>query len=157
MVVALVATLAVWAVIPVAAQVAAARTTPAAPCHVGPVGAGEGMADALVKRYLHTVVVHDASRPTKACEGRLLAVAGLAPVRYETRIPVRVQGWYQLAPRIRNAKGLWEYAVFLWIDAPDAKPAAFELLLELHGDRWLVSSIRRAPGSAEIDLSKLPT
>jgi hypothetical protein len=84
-------------------------------------------------------------------------VPGLTYPRYETRLPRQVTAWFQLAPQIRNAHGLWEYAGFLHVSAPDAAPAAFQFLLELHGRRWLVSSFEVAPGSAEIDVGKLPT
>ncbi len=43
------------------------------------------------------------------------------------------------------------------VSASDARPAAFQFLLELHGTRWLVSSFEVAPGSAEIDTGKMPT
>lgn len=62
--------------------------------------------------------------------------------------PDAVGAWYQLAPRIRNAAGLWEYAGFLYLEARDRPPAAFEFLLELHGDRWLMASFVLVDGNA---------
>jgi hypothetical protein len=143
-----------WATPAVESHAAAASTRPALSCaRHGHVGTSERAAGVVIQRFLRTTVVRAAGE----CEPSTLAVAGLESARYDTRLPERVDGWYQLAPRVRNAEGLWEYAGFLWVDAPDADPAAFEFLLELHGKRWLVSSFRRAPGSAEIDVSKLPT
>jgi hypothetical protein len=151
---ALLAAVGLWALVPVADQVARATPRPSSPCvRSAAVGSSERAAGAVIEEFLRGVVV----RTDRACGSSSFGVPGLEPARYETRFPARAEGWYQLAPRIRNAKGLWEYAGFLWVDAPDAAPAAFEFLLELHGERWLVSSFRTAPGSAEIDLSKLPT
>jgi hypothetical protein len=67
---------------------------------------------------------------------------------YQSRYPDDVGAWYQLAPRIRNAAGLWEYAGFLYLEARDRPPAAFEFLLELHGDRWLMASFVLVDGNA---------
>jgi hypothetical protein len=143
-----------WAPAAVEGEVAGATTRPSSHCaRRGPAGASERAAGVVIERFLHTTVVGIPG----GCGSSTLAVAGLAPARYETRLPQRVDGWYQLAPRVRNAKGLWEYAGFLWVDAPDADAAAFEFLLELHGNRWLVSSFVAAPGSAEVDPAKMPT
>jgi hypothetical protein len=138
-------------------QAAAAAEGPRSPCRQGQsIGATEHAAGVVVETFLRTVVLEWEPQHVSSCAGAL-AVAGLVPARYATRFPQRAQGWYQLAPRVRNANGRWEYAGFLWVDAADAAPVAFELLLELRGNRWLVSRFRRAPGSAEIDVSKLPT
>ena len=120
------------------------------------VGAGERAANAVVELFLRTAVVRPASQP-RSCRRPTLTVPGLVPPRYETRFPAQIAAWFQLAPRIRNARGLWEYAGFLHVSSPDAAPAAFEFLLELHGRRWLVSSFEIAPGSAEVDIGKAPT
>lgn len=80
-----------------------------------------------------------------------------ARAAYETERPDELGGWLQLAPLIRNDRGYWEYAAFVWLDAPDAAPAAYELLLELRGDRWLVAVLRRAPGSAAVVPANFPT
>jgi hypothetical protein len=117
-----------------------------------PVGGSERAAERVVELYLRTVVAGRA-----ACTESRLSVAGLEPARYETTRPASVEGWWQLAPRIRNARGLWEYAGFMWLDAADAEPAAFEFLLELHGRRWLVSSFELAPGSAEVNFANAPS
>jgi hypothetical protein len=116
-----------------------------------PVGGSERAAERVVELYLRTVVAG------RACAESRLSVAGLDPARYETTRPASVEGWWQLAPRIRNARGLWEYAGFMWLDAADAEPAAFEFLLELHGRRWLVSSFELAPGSAEVNYANAPS
>lgn len=151
---ALLAAVGLWALVPVAGKGAAATTRSSSACvRSGPVGGSESAAGHVIERFLRAAVV----RVSTACGGSALAVPGLTPTKYETRLPQRVEGWYQLAPRVRNARGLWEYAGFLWVDAPDAQPAAFEFLLELHSNRWLVSGFRRAPGSAQLDLSNLPT
>jgi hypothetical protein len=117
-----------------------------------PTGSGEHAAERVVELYLRTVVAGRA-----ACIESRLSVAGLDPARYETSRPASVEGWWQLAPRIRNPRGLWEYAGFMWLDAVDAEPAAFEFLLELHGRRWLVSSFELAPGSAEVNFGNAPS
>jgi hypothetical protein len=115
-------------------------------------GTGERAAERVVELYLRTVVAGRA-----ACAESRLSVTGLDPARYETRRPASVEGWWQLAPRIRNPRGRWEYAGFMWLDAADAAPAAFEFLLELHGRYWLVSSFERAPGSAEVNFANAPS
>jgi hypothetical protein len=117
-----------------------------------PVGTGEQAAERVVQLYVRTALAGRA-----ACVATRLSLPGLESARYETARPASVQGWWQLAPRIRNARGLWEYAGFMWLDAEDAEPAAFEFLLELHGRRWLVSSFRRAPGSAEVNFANAPS
>jgi hypothetical protein len=131
---------------------ATAHPTDAACAGRLPVGSGERAAERVVELYVRTAV---AGR--QACMATRLSLAGLEPARYETARPASVEGWWQLAPRIRNARGLWEYAGFMWLDAADAEPAAFEFLLELHGRRWLVSSFRRAPGSAEVNFANAPS
>ncbi len=80
-----------------------------------------------------------------------------ARAAYETERPDELDGWLQLAPLIRNDHGYLEYATFVWLDAPDTAPAAYELLLELRGDRWVVSVLRRAPGSAAVVAANSPT
>lgn len=143
----LVAAVAVTAVTALLAVMALARSAPlgdfaahpaasSSACARAPAGSTERAAEAVVEAFV-------------GC------IAGASPDT--TRFPARVEGWYQLAPRVRNARGRWEYAGFVWLDAPDAAPAAFELLLELRGNRWFVSSFSRAPGSAELDLSNVPT
>jgi hypothetical protein len=116
------------------------------------VGSSERAAERVVGLYLRKVVVGRA-----ACAESRLSVAGLDPTRYETSRPASVEGWWQLAPRIKNPRGLWEYAGFMWLDAADAEPAAYEFLLELHGSRWLVSSFERAPGSAGVNFANAPS
>jgi hypothetical protein len=122
------------------------------PCKPMPAGATERAADRIVERFLRLAVVQGRASCDEA-----MGIPGLEHPRYATRMPGRVAGWWQLAPRIRNANGLWEYAGFMWIDAPDAPPAAYEFLLELHAERWLVSSFAKAPGSAEIVIENAPT
>jgi hypothetical protein len=128
------------------------RTCPGA-AHIG---ASERAADAVVELFLRTAVVRPA-RPGRSCLPPTLTVVRLAHPRYETRFPRRIAAWFQLAPRIKNAGGLWEYAGFLHVASPDAPPAAFQFLLELHGTRWLVSSFEVAPGSAEVEVGNAPT
>jgi hypothetical protein len=124
-----------------------------------PTGASEPAAEAVVERFLRVAVVLDTSGKTdsRRCGVERLGVPGLAPARYPTSAGRQVEGWYQLAPRIRNARGVWEYAGFLYVHSPSTPSAAFEFLLELRGQRWLVSSFRVAPGSAEVDFTKAPT
>jgi hypothetical protein len=122
-------------------------------CRSLPAGSSERAAERVVQRFVRVAVVNAPS----ACDTSTLTLPGLAHPRYPTGAPGKVVGWWQLAPRVTNAKGLWEYAGFLWLDAPDAAPAAFEFLLELHGKRWLVSSFAVAPGDSEVDLAKAPT
>jgi hypothetical protein len=119
-------------------------------------GTSERAANAVVERFLRTALL---PRPPaqRSCRPPTLTVPGLVHPRYETRFPAQITAWFQLAPKVRNPRGLWEYAGFLHVSAPDAAPAAFEFLLELHGRRWLVSSFEVAPGSAEIDTGKMPT
>jgi hypothetical protein len=125
-------------------------------------GASERAAGSVVTHFLRTAVVRQAgssqgSSARAACLPRNVTVPGLAYPSYETRFPKRIEAWFQLAPRIRNARRLWEYAGFLHVSSPDARPAAFQFLLELHGRRWLVSSFEVAPGSAEIEMENAPT
>jgi hypothetical protein len=136
---------------------ASVRSQPARLCPGSAhVGGSERAANAVVELFLRTAVVSPVAQ-ARSCRWPTLTVPGLVHPRYETRFPRRIAAWFQLAPRIRNARGLWEYAGFLHVSAPDAAPAAFQFLLELHGRRWLVSSFEAAPGSAEIDVGKLPT
>lgn len=129
------------------------RTCPGAPRP----GADERAAFAVVEVFLRTAVVRPPESSANACTPPALTVPGLVPPRYETRYPRRVGAWFQLAPRIRNDRGLWEYAGFLYVSAPDARPAAYQFLLELHGRRWLVSSFEIAPGGAEVEIANAPT
>jgi hypothetical protein len=122
-------------------------------CRSLPSGSSERAAERVVERFVRVVVVRSGS----SCESQTLELPGLEHPRYATQAPGQVVGWWQLAPRITNAKGVWEYAGFMWLDAPDAAPAAFEFLLELHDGRWLVSSFAVAPGGAEVDPTKAPT
>jgi hypothetical protein len=121
------------------------------------VGTGERAASAVVERFLRTAVVRPPESRAKACVPPALAVPGLVHPTYETRYPRRIGAWFQLAPKIRNDRGLWEYAGFLYVSAPDVRPAAFQFLLELHGRRWLVSSFEVAPGAVEVDAANAPS
>jgi hypothetical protein len=120
------------------------------------IGASEPAASRVVELFLRTAVVVPAPH-ARSCRRPTLTVPGLVHPRYETRFPRQIAAWYQLAPRIKNGRGRWEYAGFLHVSAPDAAPAAFEFLLELHGRRWLVSSFEVAPGSAEFEPENTPT
>jgi hypothetical protein len=122
-----------------------------------PAGTSERAAEAVVEIFLRTAVVRSRDPKPDACVPPGVAVPGLVHPRYETRYPRRLEGWYQFAPRIRNERGLWEYAGFLYVDAPDADPAAFRFLLELHGRRWLVSSFEVAPGAVDVAVENIPT
>lgn len=91
---------------------------------------------------------------TRGCRAQLAAPrlnpALVSPrlALYQSRSPDDFGASYQLAPRIRNAAGLWEYAGFLYLVARDRPPAAFTFLLELHGARWLVASFVLVDGNA---------
>jgi hypothetical protein len=121
------------------------------------VGTSERAAEAVVEVFVRTAVVGSAGPKPGACVLPSVAVPGLVHPRYETRYPQRLDGWYQLAPKIRNDRGFWEYAGFLYLSAPDVRPAAFQFLLELHGNRWLVSSFEVAPGAVEVNPENTPT
>jgi hypothetical protein len=123
-----------------------------------PPGASERSAEAVVELFLRTAVVQrTGARTALACRASNLLVPRLKHARYATRFPGRLQGWYQLAPKIRNARGLWEYAGFLHVSAPQTAPAAYEFVLELHANRWLVSSFQAAPGAAAVDFANAPS
>ena len=116
-----------------------------------PSGGDERAAEQLLELFLRTTIL--AVEPGCGAE---LTTGTVAVPHFRTSHPDRTDGWFQLAPLVRNAAGRLEYAAFLYLQAPDAEPAAFELLLELRG-RWLVSHVGRAPGSPKPDVGNLPT
>lgn len=115
-----------------------------------PTGSSKHAAERVVELFLRTTLVarkpaavRAASRPVDpACGAEVVspALAGSTLPSYATRYPDRITAWYQLARRIVNARGRWEYTGFLYLGAPDAPPSAFEFLIELRGNRWLISS-----------------
>jgi hypothetical protein len=140
------------------AAFAAAGGVPERACPArAPVGTGERAASAVVELFVRTAVVGPPESSPSACLPPALTVPGLVYPSYETRFPRRIGSWFQLAPKIRNGRGLWEYAGFLYVSAPDARPAAYQFLLELHGRRWLVSSFEVAPGAVEVEVTNAPT
>jgi hypothetical protein len=108
-----------------------------------PSGSSKLAAEHVVDLFVRTTLVGEKpacrAQLVSPALGRELAASRLAI--YPSRYPGEVGGSYQLAPRVRNPAGLWEYAGFLLLQSPDGPPAAFEFLLELHGDRWLMWSV----------------